>query len=248
MDAETVLARLNTLTGMQNDKVDLSVLSSAQLARFLSWAKENRVDVQQYDNFSPQSTKGFNLANSVTRSDRKHNSAGAASVGIDVQSRVEFFPNSIDDLKGCPEINNIFSQKEIAYAETRSDPELSLTGLFAAKEALLKAGACGRHLTQLNEIEIGHTKDGRPIYDGFSISISHSADLSIAVAVSNHELVALSNTVPDTSDNESSRKRFGQLFQSATVVLFSVLAVYLEEKIGFLDALFSQMEQIFNIF
>lgn len=75
-----------------------------------------------------------------------------------------------------------FTPAEIAYCLQRNDPKKSLCGLWAAKEAAVKA--LGRDSTAgLHSIEIEHDNNGRPFCKLGEVSISHSGDLSIAIFV-----------------------------------------------------------------
>lgn len=108
-----------------------------------------------------------------------HNS----SIGIDIQSISEFLPKGLPkDPKADPSLTAIFSLKELSFAESRPKPEESLTGIFAAKEAILKCIGNTSNIS-LNQIEILPNNSGSPTFDGYQISISHSAGFAVAVAV-----------------------------------------------------------------
>jgi phosphopantetheine--protein transferase-like protein len=73
-----------------------------------------------------------------------------------------------------------FTPSEIAYCILRADPYASFAGLFSAKEAVIKAGLRAR---PFNKIEIAHLADGKPVFPGFQLSISHAGQVAVAVAV-----------------------------------------------------------------
>ena len=88
-------------------------------------------------------------------------------VGIDVQYSSEFFQKVNIDLKTNDEITSLFTQKEIAYAETRIDPKLTLVGLFSLKEAMFKAGLVDERANNFSELEITHDNNGKPVFSWF---------------------------------------------------------------------------------
>jgi phosphopantetheine--protein transferase-like protein len=104
-------------------------------------------------------------------------------IGIDIQEVNELFPNTVLDLKSNEEITSIFSQQEIAYAETKINPLQTLTGIFSAKEAIFKTGYINNLDNYLKKIEIKYNEEGKPQYKNFSLSISHSKDFAVAIAI-----------------------------------------------------------------
>jgi holo-[acyl-carrier-protein] synthase len=89
----------------------------------------------------------------------------------------------------------VYTAREIAQARDRSD---TLTGLFAAKEAVSKALGTGIGVVNWQDIEIIHLTSGQPIVElhgnasliaeqlgleSWSVSISHDRDKVVAMAV-----------------------------------------------------------------
>jgi len=175
MKNEIILERFNLISGGQHTSVDINLLSSAQRARFLSWSLKNDINVEERNKI--ETIKHFKTDDYL---DYNINSGG---VGIDVQHSLEFFQNVSIDLKTNDEITSLFTQKEIAYAETRINPKLTLVGLFSLKEAMFKAGLVDERTDNFSELEITHDSNGKPIFPGYQLSISHSNDLVVAVAV-----------------------------------------------------------------
>ena len=109
-----------------------------------------------------------------------HLSESTNGIGIDIESKdnfeipVDFRENSF--------YRENFTANEIAYCLLQSEPVLSFAGLFAAKEAVVKAenSLIGK---PFNLIEIQHTAQGKPYYRDFLISISHSRETAIAIAL-----------------------------------------------------------------
>jgi phosphopantetheine--protein transferase-like protein len=104
----------------------------------------------------------------------------APGIGIDIEE-VAALPRSADIRKEAFYTQN-YTPAEMAYCILQADPYASLTGLFAAKEAIVKAEASVRN-NPFNTLEIGHTTEGKPLYPGFNLSISHAGGLAVAVAI-----------------------------------------------------------------
>ncbi len=168
--AQDFLARL---TGREGARP--ADLSSAQRARFLAWCAANRVDPDSLD-----TAPGAAPAAPAPRPAATGGQAGFGAIGTDIQDVDELFPEEIADLKSAPDLAGIFTQKELAYAESRPDPYATLAGLFAAKEAILKCDGAAR---PLSSIEITHEATGKPVTEGYLISISHTKRTAFAVAL-----------------------------------------------------------------
>jgi len=104
-----------------------------------------------------------------------------AGVGIDLEE-VAGLPRTHDFRKEEFYKMN-FTAGEIAYCILQPDPYASFTGLFAAKEAIIKADGRYRN-KRFNEIEIGHSAEGKPLFPGLELSISHAGTMAVAVAAS----------------------------------------------------------------
>jgi len=74
-----------------------------------------------------------------------------------------------------------FAPSEIAYCILQSNPYASFTGLFAAKEAIVKADNNYKN-KPFNNIIVRHLPGGQPFHEAFDLSVSHTAQLAIAIA------------------------------------------------------------------
>lgn len=110
-----------------------------------------------------------------------------------------------------------FTSQEIAYCNIQPDSYASFTGLFAVKEAIVKANSYYRGIS-FNKIFVDHLEDGKPVVKGFQISISHTSTIAIAVAVKDSDNLTSANVV--TSYNEPSKS-------PGLILLLSVLAIIL---------------------
>jgi holo-[acyl-carrier protein] synthase len=102
------------------------------------------------------------------------------AIGIDIQEASEL-PN-VPAFREDEFYRKNFSSREIEYCAQQSSPLLSFAGKFAAKEAIIKADHRLRE-KPFSEIEILNNAVGVPEFGDFSISISHSQTIAIAIAI-----------------------------------------------------------------
>jgi phosphopantetheine--protein transferase-like protein len=101
------------------------------------------------------------------------------ALGIDIES-IDALPR-VADFRREEFYKMNFTPGEIAYCILQADPYSSFAGLFAAKEALVKADGSIRERS-FNQIAIGHSPEGKPLYPGFTLSIAHANGTAVAVA------------------------------------------------------------------
>jgi phosphopantetheine--protein transferase-like protein len=177
-------------------KVDRKTLgSSIFLHRMYARLAEHGVIVEDYHNITTYSdilsrTNKKEGNSSVISPSIKYENihspsiASAATppfqIGIDIEYVNKFA--LVDDFRADKFYSMNFSQQEISYAILQPDPVLTFAGLFAAKEAIVKAKNSFLSVP-FNEIEIKHNKEGKPYHNGISLSIAHISELAVAVAV-----------------------------------------------------------------
>jgi phosphopantetheinyl transferase (holo-ACP synthase) len=105
---------------------------------------------------------------------------GGTDIGIDIEE-VTTLPRVVDFRKDIFYSQN-FTAAEIAYCILQPDPYSSFAGLFAVKEAIIKADGRFRG-RPFHTVEIGHSEEGKPVFPGFGLSISHAGGMAVAVAV-----------------------------------------------------------------
>ncbi|HEY4109849.1 holo-ACP synthase [Puia sp.] len=101
------------------------------------------------------------------------------AMGIDIES-IDSMPRAAD-FRSEEFYKMNFTPREIAYCILQADPYSSFAGLFAAKEALVKADGSMRE-KPYNQLGIGHSPEGKPLYPGFTLSIAHANGTAVAVA------------------------------------------------------------------
>jgi len=101
------------------------------------------------------------------------------TMGIDIES-VNSLPQTADFRRDEFYKQN-FTPQEMAWCILQPEPVESFAGLFAVKEALIKADNSLRE-KPFNQIAIGRSPQGRPLYPGFTLSIAHSNGTAVAVA------------------------------------------------------------------
>ncbi len=120
------------------------------------------------------------LANFSVVAPGMNGSGNQPGIGIDIEE-IAALPRVADLRKEAFYTEN-FTPAEIAYCILQADPYSSLTGLFAVKEAIVKADGQYRN-RPFHTFGIGHSADGKPELAGFSLSISHAGGMAVAVAV-----------------------------------------------------------------
>lgn len=188
---------LEYFSGLLNKPVDGSAflaLSSAQRVRVYAWLTERNIIFNE-DLLNQQFTVNelinktlplvdlgaFNL-NPLSQGSKANFSSGL-NVGIDIQEVKELFPHKLPpDPKSDAELLKIFTLNELSYAQSKHNPEVTLTGIFSAKEAIQKASDIKLILCN---IEVLPDKNGRPTHKDYALSISHSGEYAVAIAFQN---------------------------------------------------------------
>jgi len=169
-------------------------LSSAQRVRVYAWLTErniifNEALLNQQFTVDDLINKTLPLVDlgalnmNPTRQESSVNCTSSLNVGVDIQDVKELFPHKLPpDPKSDAELLKIFTLNELSYAQSKHDPEVTLTGIFSAKEAIQKASNIK---LILSNIEVLPDENGRPTHKGFALSISHSGEYAVAMALQN---------------------------------------------------------------
>ncbi len=122
----------------------------------------------------------------------------AGASGIDIET-IANFP-VVTDYREDSFYKLNFSMNEISHCILKENPIASFAGLFSAKEALCKANNDLRKIP-FNQIEIKHDENGKPSFPGFSISISHNEQFSVAIAIAGQLAVPQKTILPDNNQS-----------------------------------------------
>lgn len=199
MTAQPLQDYISRLSGRPIEFDEVVSLSSAQQAAVRSWLRNNkdsgalgrvksRVSVKMLvegkeptsDDTTSQSTEAPAFIASIERG------RAIGGVGLDVEY-ASTLPEA-EDFRTHPFYVENFSKSEIVHCIERDNPRLSFAGLWAAKEAIAKAGGFDVRLGSLSRIEIGHDDNGRPTSALGSISICHAGEIAMAVCLASPEL------------------------------------------------------------
>jgi phosphopantetheine--protein transferase-like protein len=198
MDAKAVTEYLGRLLNKPVTSDSVIRLSSAQKPKFHAWLKANNVSVNEGligAEFSVESILGTRSAASrigpVLNKNEERTIVAQSSntfetargVGIDIQRISELFPDGLSaDLKSDETLTRIFTMRELSYAQSKGSPRETLTGIFAAKEAMQKCCDSGSAIPGLTALEVLPDVVGKPTCKGFVLSISHSGEYAVAIA------------------------------------------------------------------
>jgi len=214
-------AYLSRLTGTEVSADSPLRIRSVQRAALVSWARKQALPVR------------FELlAGSAATSARELLGDGGAvvaqatplpalapglpsglAIGIDIEE-VAALPEA-GDYRAHPFFADNFTPAELGYCIRQADVRASLCGMWAAKEAIVKAGVADAPFGQLRRIEIGHDARGRPVFAGCEISISHTARTAVAVCVAGGGMTAAAAPAPVRARAEAivtlppARRKFG---------------------------------------
>ena len=122
-------------------------------------------------------------------------------IGIDIE-QISSLPKTNDFRIEGFYIDN-FSEKEIAYCILQPNVYSSFAGLFAAKEAIVKANNQYQNI-KFKDIVITHNAQGKPEFNGVTISISHTEETAVAVAIIVADNTTIFKEVPaNTTQNNT---------------------------------------------
>lgn len=196
MEAE-LLSFLSRMTGEPVAATDTIILSSTQRARMVAWLNEQGVSAD-FNRFKSNLIRVAGILNAEAPTEQSEapaaspapvpvartgaTGAGFLGLGIDIQARASM-PEATD-FRSDKFYSANFAPRELAHCIQQGDPLESFAGLWAAKEAIVKAGAETRGKNgALAGIEIVHEPSGAPTYPDCLISISHDHGVAVAVCI-----------------------------------------------------------------
>ena len=140
----------------------------------------NRLNGSAYESGYSSQNSGSQLPSLAILPALSLTGQGEQGIGVDIESS-DNLPR-VGDFREDIFYKSNFDASEISYCILQPDPYASFTGLFAAKEAIIKTGNAIKP-SSFNKIVIGHSKEGMPVFPGFKLSISHTNGLAVAVAI-----------------------------------------------------------------
>lgn len=218
--------QINSQTVIDRSAVASSIVLHRMYAQLATagFTAENYAGIKTYGDLLVALNKNgsaTSLPAIVTDVAQFSNEAQPNTVGIDIES-TSVLPR-VSDFRLAEFYTMNFAPAEIAYCILQTDPYASFTGLFAAKEAIIKADNAFKN-NPFNRIVIDHLPSGKPAFPGFHLSISHTNDLAIVVAVKNSAFSAPGNSdsIPSTGGNHT---LLG--FTATAALLLSLLSLLL---------------------
>ena len=122
-------------------------------------------------------------------------------IGIDIE-QISSLPKT-NDFRNEGFYADNFSEKEISYCILQPNVYSSFAGLFAAKEAIVKANNQYQN-KKFKDIVITHNAQGKPEFNGVTISISHTEETAVAVAIIVADNTTIFKEVPaNTTQNNT---------------------------------------------
>lgn len=195
-----LMAFLERLLGEPVDPAGRVLVSSTQRAQIVSWLrgqgieadfnrfKANLMSVQDMLAGGTRTTENAPASRQASRVPPMRPVAPFASaspplgIGIDIQS-IAALPQAINYRAESFYAGN-FTERELAHCLAQGDPRQSFAGVWAAKEAVVKAGAAvASKPGKLDDIEIEYSPAGAPLFPGCLLSISHEQGLAVAVCL-----------------------------------------------------------------
>jgi phosphopantetheine--protein transferase-like protein len=186
-----------------NCVISTSSFSSILKDRFVSELKKMNVMWNLEPTTINKLTKKNNTSSNIVSENKivtnKEKFDKNVNVGIDIQL-INDLPKSVDPWEDQFYLDN-FNKNEISHCLKKKNIYQSFAGIFALKEAIYKIDKSSK-----KDVKIKFSKDGKPLTDKYSISISHDNDYAIAVAVLSEKFIKNSDLEKLNFDIEDNRK------------------------------------------
>ncbi len=170
----------------------------------IGYSIDNYNDIKTYADLLQKINPENNIIiqKNITVNLEDKNTSSNNSVGIDIEQVSNF--KEVNDYREDNFYKQNFTEQEIAHCLLQPSMLQSFTGKFAAKEAIVKADNSYKKLS-FNQIEISNDTEGKPLFHDFHISISHTNDLAIAVAIQIKEPEKTETVITQTNNNSVSK-------------------------------------------
>lgn len=212
-----------------------SLKSSIHLHRMYAKLNSNGFIIEDYSNIStfgdlinkidgkipsmvPSSADVYNVNDILNESN--------LNIGIDAED-ITSMPETSDFRNHEFYVAN-FTANEISYCILQKNPYASFAGLFAVKEALIKSNNALAALP-FNTINIDHSEKGKPLFKDYSISISHSSNIAIAVVISPLTKKGISDNIYTNEIQPGNNKASALSILAILLSAFSLLIILLKK-------------------
>jgi phosphopantetheine--protein transferase-like protein len=189
MSEDKIVAFLSRLTASTIAPDQRIVLRSAQRAAFESWLGKEGIQHSAGNlmSFAVSELCGRVPVEDVSAPQWLHVNnpienlafGEIAGVGIDTEDLASM-PEA-DDYREHEFYRDHFTTEEVVYCIQQADPKASFCGLWAAKEAVIKAGGAAQK--GMRAINISHDSSGRPTFSECLLSISRTTNSAIAICI-----------------------------------------------------------------
>lgn len=134
----------------------------------------------------------------------------------DIHSSANGIGIDIEDVSKLPDVRNFsadrfyidnFSAYEIEYCAAKKNPYESFAAIFSLKEAIVKAdnSFLGK---KFNQINIMHSSEGKPVFEDFILSTSHTNNLVVSVAINKKNTSKISSLVDNKHEIMQDVKKY----------------------------------------
>lgn len=153
---------------------------------------------------------------------KKGEPAAGFNVGIDIEEIARFELSANYDNAFY---TDNFSAEEIAYCKNKADPRASFAALFSLKESIVKADNAYKGIP-FKTLSIKHSDEGGPVFNGFSLSASHTENYVVTIAIKN-DINSSPNVIPASAVSPKNDS-----FSKTTVLLIALASVALSVAIN----------------
>jgi phosphopantetheine--protein transferase-like protein len=236
---KTPVEQINSSTVIDRSAVSGSILVHRMYANLASegFVVENYWDVKNFGMLL-QRLNGSGPSKTILVQEPENNFSNLSiaeadsifnGIGIDIEE-IGSMPTAID-FREDEFYKMNFNAAEIAYCILQPNVLASFAGLFAAKEAIVKADNSYQN-KPFNTIFIDHLPNGKPVHTQFQLSISHTDTIAVAMAAVPRANSSSSQSLPANSfpaKNKTSQVAWIALLLSIisiSILIYILITVY----------------------
>jgi len=213
--------QITDITIIDKTVIQGSILIHRMYAEFenLGYKIENYTEIKTYGELKNKilGTENTINQNIVQPKFENKDSEKELCIGIDIEKISNF--KTTNDFREDNFYKSNFSDKEISYCILQQNPIQSFAGKFSAKEAIIKADNNYKNLN-FNQIEILNNELGKPYFADFEVSISHSDEYCVAVAIKKQTLNITNKEIIKTETKEILSFKYKML-----ILFFGIISI-----------------------